>query len=246
MEHEIEMGKYAPLYEYLRAHDDLDEIELTLEQVEAILGRTLSPRARRPSDWWTMHPVSVQARSWLAAGRRPHPLPGERVVFERTDGRLGGTAELHAEGTERYVRFARGELDDGPPAVVETGEQLRQWSPHEVYVIHFSEAGLYKIGISSARSGRPEMISRKSGGELADRYAVANEWAAKVIEGDWLLRVRRYRVEPPLWVAQHAGVSEFWRDEVPAPPLRDYVASLADDVVRPHWTTSLPPSARSR
>jgi hypothetical protein len=130
--------------------------------------------------------------------------------------------------------------------VVETGEQLRQWSPHEVYVIHLSEAGLYKIGITSARSGRPEMISRKSGGELVDLYDVANEWAAKVIEGNWLLGVRQHRVEPPLWVAQHAGVSEFWPDEVPAPPLRTYVASLVDDVVRAPWTTSLPPSARSR
>lgn len=246
MQQEIEMGKYAPLYEYLRAHDGLDEIEVTLEQVEAILGFALPPRARPvKSEWWTMHPTSKQALSWIVAGRRPLRDEG-RVVFVRAEARLGDTAERHRDGTEQYVAFARKELDDGPPIVLDTAEQLRQWSPHEVYVIHFREAGLFKIGIASTGNGRPEDICRKAGALLLDRYEVANEWAAKVIEGEWLRQVRDVRVEPPLWVAQHAGVSEFWRDEVPAPSLRDYVLSLADDLARPHWSISLPPSVWSR
>jgi hypothetical protein len=80
------MNKYDPLREFLRRQDRA-ELDLSFEDVEAIIGRVLPPSADSPR-WWSnvRHAAMphVQRRAWHDAGYRAFPRVGqERVVFRR-------------------------------------------------------------------------------------------------------------------------------------------------------------------
>jgi hypothetical protein len=57
---------YLPLAAYLTACQ-ADEVQLSFEDVERILGRPLPRSAYRPT-WWTNAPYTGHARTWLDAG----------------------------------------------------------------------------------------------------------------------------------------------------------------------------------
>ncbi|MGD2134065.1 MAG: hypothetical protein PVI23_14820, partial [Maricaulaceae bacterium] len=65
------IGKYGPLYEFLKSKD-VEELGMTFRRVEDILGAELPKSAHEHSAWWanetskfTSH---VQCRAWREAG----------------------------------------------------------------------------------------------------------------------------------------------------------------------------------
>lgn len=77
-------SKYRPLFEHLRAAQ-ADEVTLTFEDIEALLGVAL-PASAQSRGWWSNRGRgSLQAAAWLDAGYRVHDIDvdGQRVVFRR-------------------------------------------------------------------------------------------------------------------------------------------------------------------
>lgn len=60
-------GKYYPLYEYLKQQPDEGLLELSFEEIEVILSKSLPATARTTRAWWANSKVP-QAQTWQAAG----------------------------------------------------------------------------------------------------------------------------------------------------------------------------------
>ncbi|MBX3066947.1 MAG: hypothetical protein KF726_28460 [Anaerolineae bacterium] len=77
---------YAPLTTYLQ-QETTNDVVLTFDVIERILGKELSPGAYEHVNWWDdMAPVvSDQARAWLDAGWHVDEvnLAGNWVKFRR-------------------------------------------------------------------------------------------------------------------------------------------------------------------
>ena len=103
------MGKYDPLRAFLLA-SNAEEVPLSFEEIEALLGAPLPPSQKHPA-WWSNNPSNnTMTRVWLAAGYRTERLDieGGRIVFrrspkstqmsggviERLQAALGGTVRL--------------------------------------------------------------------------------------------------------------------------------------------------------
>jgi hypothetical protein len=80
-----------------------------------------------------------------------------------------------------------------------------------VHVIRYAEVGLFKVGISKASTVRPAQLA-KAGRAVADLARVKNRTLVWLIESEYLVRVHDHAAEPPLWIAQWAGATEFWRE----------------------------------
>ena len=59
--------KYYPLYDYLRPLGQDEPIDLTFDQIEAIIGASL-PRSARASRAWWANSATPQGQAWLDAG----------------------------------------------------------------------------------------------------------------------------------------------------------------------------------
>ena len=59
--------KYYPLYEYLKAQPDAGLLELSFDEVEKIVGKTLPTTARTVRAWWANSPTG-QGQMWQDAG----------------------------------------------------------------------------------------------------------------------------------------------------------------------------------
>lgn len=80
-----ERCKYRPLLDYLR-HCEQDEVSLSFAEIEALLGSSLPPSARRDRGWWSNRRMGgLQAAAWLETGYRAEDLDlkGERVTFRK-------------------------------------------------------------------------------------------------------------------------------------------------------------------
>lgn len=80
-------GKYRLLYEYLE-NRYANDVVLTFEQIEALLGFPLPDSARTDREWWTIASVSTTesrcSDAWTLAHRTARPnLSAQTVVFER-------------------------------------------------------------------------------------------------------------------------------------------------------------------
>ena len=83
-----EFKKYLPLEEWFRKQPHTPEkIELTFDQVEAILGNPLPTSATKLSTWWTnIHPkIQSHRTAWLNNGWMvtEFDLQAKRVKFVR-------------------------------------------------------------------------------------------------------------------------------------------------------------------
>jgi hypothetical protein len=83
-----EFTKYLPLEEWFRQRPAATaQIEMTFEQVEAILGTPLPTSAARLATWWTnVHPkIQSHRTAWLNNGWRvaEFDLQARRVKFIR-------------------------------------------------------------------------------------------------------------------------------------------------------------------
>ena len=80
------MGKYDPLYEYLRSLSS-DTWRASFGEIEEVLGFKLPTSARKYSAWWDneVDGTHVQARAWVEAGWEATELDlgFERVTFVR-------------------------------------------------------------------------------------------------------------------------------------------------------------------
>ncbi len=78
-------GKYAPLGDYLRSQY-ADEVPMTFEAIESVIGSPLPPRAQHIRGWWSNNPTNnVMTRVWLDAGFKTERVDLERrtLVFRR-------------------------------------------------------------------------------------------------------------------------------------------------------------------
>ena len=78
------MGKYDPLKTFLLSAET-EEVPLTFDEIEALLGTSLPPSKRHPA-WWSNNPSNnTMTRAWLEAGYRTERVDpvAHRVVFRR-------------------------------------------------------------------------------------------------------------------------------------------------------------------
>jgi hypothetical protein len=75
-------GRYAPLYDYLRAQQN-DTVVLSFPEIERILNAQLPPSAYNHRPWWA-NGGHTQANAWMAAGFLVHAVAlGRSVSFHR-------------------------------------------------------------------------------------------------------------------------------------------------------------------
>lgn len=80
-------SKYSPLEEHLKSAG-FREIRMTFDEIEAVIGTSLPPSARKHRPWWSNHPSNnAMTRSWLAAGYRTSrvDIANERLIFVKDD-----------------------------------------------------------------------------------------------------------------------------------------------------------------
>lgn len=236
---EVQVGVYAPLFEYLQACSADAPSRLTFEQIEEIIGRPLPKRARTDGmGWWTNNPKALQARSWLAAGRHPRVMNGyiEFVSAKSISWRTGGD---NLRITRRHVGLARERLND-TATLEQWAREIRDgwWEPHLVYVLHYAEVNLFKVGLTNAATQRIRTLA-SVGGEVIETFEVPNRLVATVLEGECLILADRFRVEPPLWIAQIAGATEFWRDSFELTPLEQIFQRACGAETGGAWSVSI-------
>lgn len=238
--HQVRLGRYSPLFDYLMEHNDEDSITLSFDEIETILGRPLPSSARSYGiGWWTTNPTATPARSWLAASRHPHPTGDGRVEFVSANTISWNGAVNHLRITRMAVAYARDRLTDS----ASLDKWMREitdgwWEPHVVYVIRYGEAKISKVGLTNVNSSRLRMLTQ-IGGELVDTLQVPNRWVARVLEGECLTLVDEFRIEPPLWIAQVAGATEFWRDGFELPSLQQVFETTCGAETGDSWKTSI-------
>lgn len=236
---EIRMGPWRSLYEYLAQRPDDADIDITYDDIEAIVQLPLPSTARSRPEWWTVIPLKQRARSWLAAGR--HAFASDTgVVFRRTDHLAGHSLERQRRSRSMMDEYATSALLMPPtPEAVDRG----WWEPHIVYVIHFPDAEVTKVGLTHGESNRATALSGP-GGTILQITRLANRWSATLLEGALLRLADDYRAEPPLWLAQTTGVTEFWADSFVAPSGVEALAVVGAATEFPNWALSIARSDR--
>ena len=74
------MGKYDPLFHYLKKSSKLQNI-LTYVEIENILSATLPASAYKYKEWWDNN-SHVQSKSWREAGYMVETVHlGDKVIF---------------------------------------------------------------------------------------------------------------------------------------------------------------------
>ena len=74
------MGKYDPLFHYLKQSSKLQNI-LTYVEIENILSATLPASAYKYKEWWDNN-SHVQSKSWREAGYTVETVHlGDKVIF---------------------------------------------------------------------------------------------------------------------------------------------------------------------
>lgn len=80
-----EHGKYAPLFNNLRARKDTT-ISLQLIEIETIIGSPLPASASKHRAWWSNDNTHPQAKAWLMAGWRVSEVMLPIVTFKKIEG----------------------------------------------------------------------------------------------------------------------------------------------------------------
>lgn len=231
---DIRMGPWRPLYEHLVQRGDEAEIFLEYDQIESILGMSLPIPARSRRDWWTVIPLKQRARSWLAAYR--HSAPNTTgVTFRKTEHLAAHSIEEQRQARQLVDNHAVSALLSAP-ASDDIGRGW--WEPHRVYVVQFPTAEVTKVGLTHMTTDRIRMFERV-GGTVLQVNSAQNRWSATVIEGAFLRLADLYRVEPPLWLAQSAGFTEFWKDAFQAPVLEEVMHTVGSIAGIPSWSHSV-------
>jgi hypothetical protein len=81
------MSKYEPLREFLRKQSS-DEVRMTFEQIERVIGQKLPSKAQHYRAWWSNAPSNnVMTKAWLEAGFRSEQVDveGRKLVFRKVN-----------------------------------------------------------------------------------------------------------------------------------------------------------------
>ena len=79
------MSKYDSLGHFL-ADNEFNEVRMTFEDIEKVLGFELPERSQHIRAWWSNNPSNnVMTKAWLAAGYKTEQvdIEGRKLVFRR-------------------------------------------------------------------------------------------------------------------------------------------------------------------
>ena len=132
------VSKYEPLQRRLRGID-IDQVRLSFDEIEAILGFRLPDSARALPQWWANAGGShVQARAWMSAGWRTCQVdvPGGAVSFERARQLGHGAVEETAPPFvfDGAIEVDRAALRGGAIRLIEDYGREKGCSPAEAVV----------------------------------------------------------------------------------------------------------------
>jgi hypothetical protein len=74
------IGRYTPLLEYLSTYDGT-ELEMTVEEIEMILGFKVPASAHQHRPWWANTITNSQAKAWLLAGWEVQSVELKKAVI---------------------------------------------------------------------------------------------------------------------------------------------------------------------
>ncbi len=80
------MSKYTPIKTFLAARG-ANEIPMTFDEIETIIGQPLPPAAFKHRPWWSNSPTNnVMTQAWLDAGYKTErvDMAARRLTFVRT------------------------------------------------------------------------------------------------------------------------------------------------------------------
>ena len=129
--------------------------------------------------------------------------------------------------------FARECLAFGPTV---DQVQVRAWEPHYVYVLHVPAERLYKVGRTRHDSRRLADLTARGRAVIVQKHLVANQWAARALEGvvlELTAPARRHGA-----ASSAHGKTEHWEDSMEPPKLAAIAVELAGDPALRHWATS--------
>lgn len=229
---------YVPLGEYLTTVAADEDVVLSFDAITSLIGRELPAQARTDDGWWGSSPRRPHTVAWLRADRRAHvDLDGETVtfsyeVFERNNG-------IEAIRSQRvaWANYARGCISHDGPTETNPHVPVGYWEPHDVYLLHLSREGMYKVGISRVGAARIAELSER-GVTLIDRIELANQWAAKLLEFNVLELAWEAWVRPHRFSTGRKGETERWLDWLKPPALTDLADSLEERHL-PCWNVSV-------
>ena len=102
------MGRYEPFRVFLEDQSG-DRVQVTFQEIEAILGVAL-PNSKRYPAWWSNNPSNnPMTKVWLAAGfvTEQVDVAGEKLVFRRAEPDRSGFAEAPRPFDATPGRLAR-------------------------------------------------------------------------------------------------------------------------------------------
>lgn len=148
-------SKYAALHDHLRRRAE-ERVELSLAEIEALLGEPLPESARKGTAFWSNRQGGLQSAAWLGAGYRvTHvDLDRRRVRFER---RKRSSARLSAGGGRwdgEMVRTLRDRLGLSQAALAELlGVRQQTISEWETGTYAPTRASSKHLDLVAERSG---------------------------------------------------------------------------------------------
>ncbi len=128
------MGKYEPLGSFLR-RQTTDEVLVSFEQIERIIGDKLPASAHEHRAWWSNNPNnSVMTKAWIEAGFRSEQvdMDGRKLVFRRVRGQKPSEPNSDRSGPHPLIGWMKGSVRVAPgvdltaPADPEWGQ--RTWA----------------------------------------------------------------------------------------------------------------------
>ena len=239
--HRETLGAFGGLQETLEQRTE-DAFVLTLDDLDELVDGGLPAEARTGQRWWS----NGMRKRWELRGWNAHlELSLNAVRFTRS-------APAPALGELRKIWMLRRHaaittLTSPSPRTRE--RRAGAWDEHNVYQLHFPDAGLFKVGLTHARTVRVRRFLR-GGGILVDQFAVANLYLAQIVEADALSAV-----EPWHQLASRSlpgsGYTEMWADSGPTVDLRrlaEAAVALVEQVRFPRTRLNMtgPASQRPR
>lgn len=112
-------GRYAALADWLQSQPgSIDNIQITFDEIEKIIGRELPPSARKHRAWWANDSVGHRhSQQWLEAGwRRTYlNMSEERVTFARIQEREKAYISFFSKLLEEFQNHPSFPLRDVSP-----------------------------------------------------------------------------------------------------------------------------------
>jgi|SRR5688572_25066028 hypothetical protein len=113
---EVAVGKYEPLGNFLRKQT-ADEVKVSFEQIERIIGDKLPASAHEHRAWWSNNPNnSVMTKAWIEAGFHSEQvdMDGRKLVFRRVRGPGPSPMDSKPMGPHPLIGWMKGTVRVAP------------------------------------------------------------------------------------------------------------------------------------